>query len=154
MRAAIDNEKISLEQYGRPQLSAVACGINHILVFEYQESLQQFFSLTCSDMKSCYDRILHSTTILALQHLVIPFLAILIILEIIQIMTNTIRTAYSDSNLTYRGDTITDEFRQFNMVIFQVNSSSPQIWPIISSIVLSSILYQGCGIHLSQYFAT
>ena len=67
MRAAIEHRQISPEQYIRTQHSAIAHGINQRLVFDYQQYLQQPFSLACSDFKSCYDRNFHSASSLALQ---------------------------------------------------------------------------------------
>ena len=86
IRAAIEHRQISPEEYIRPQRSAVAHEINQRLVFEYQQYLQQPFSILCSDLKSCYYRIFHSAAILALQCLGIPLPSIFIILYKIQRM--------------------------------------------------------------------
>ena len=59
--------KIDPEQYNIPQCSAVAQIINRRMVFDYQKYLQQPFSIACSDLKICYDRIFHSAASLALQ---------------------------------------------------------------------------------------
>ena len=58
--AAIDHRVISPEKNIRPNFSAVACGINRILVFNYQSYLQQNFSLDCSDLKIGCDKNVHS----------------------------------------------------------------------------------------------
>ena len=124
-------------KYIRPQRSSMAHGINHRLVFDYQRYLWQSLSLACSDMKSCCDRIVHSAASLSLQCLGIHILEIIIMLDTIKRMSHTVRRAYGDSNLTYRGDKIPDDFSYFVMIHCQVNGSSPQIWSIISSVVLS-----------------
>ena len=68
-------------------------------------------------------------------------------------MEHRVRTAYGDSNLTYGVDTIPKYFNHFMMVICQGNGFAPQIWSIISSIVLSALLTQGFGIHFINSFA-
>ena len=115
MRSAIDHGKFPPEQYSRPQRSATANGINHRLVFDYQQYLLQPFSLAFSDLKICYDIILHLAAILALQRLWITLLAIIIMINTTQRMTHTVRTSCGYSNLTYGGDTIPEEFRHFIM---------------------------------------
>ena len=73
-------------------------------------------------------------------------------LDTIHCMKHTVRTSYGDSNLTYGGDTIPEEFRYFMMELFQGNGSTPQILSIISSVVFSSLIEQGFGIHFVNSF--
>ena len=139
MRAAIDDVQIAPEQYSIPQFSAVAHGINRRLVFDCQQYLRQHFSLSCSDLKSFYDRFFHSSASLALQRLEIRLLEIIIMLDTIQCMSHMFRTAYGDYNLTYRGYIIPDDFRHFMVRLCQGNGSATQIWLNISSIVFSAL---------------
>ena len=139
MIAAIDHRQISPEQYSKPQCSAVAHGINRRLAFDYQQYLRQPFSLACSDLKIWYDQIVHSAARLALQRLGINILSMIIIFDTIQRMSHTFRVAYGDSNIMYGGDIISDKFSDFMMGIFQRNSSAPQIWLIIRSVVFSQL---------------
>ena len=67
-------------------------------------------------------------------------------------MSQTVRMAYSDSNLTYGGDTIHNKFRHFMMRIFQINGSAPQIWSIISYVVFLALQSQVFGIHFEDSF--
>ena len=76
--------KIDPEQYNIPQCSAVAQIINRRMVFDYQKYLQQPFSIACSDLKICYDRIFHSAASLALQCLGITLQSIISMIETIQ----------------------------------------------------------------------
>ena len=154
MISAVDHGKISPEQYSRPYSSALAHGINLRLVFDWQLYLQQPFSLACSDLKSCCLRIFHSAASLALQRLCIPLPIIISMLDIIQSMTHMFRTSYGDSNLTYGGDTIPEDFRHFMMVLCQGNGSASQIWSVISSVVFSALRSQSVGIYFSNSFAT
>ena len=68
MQADIEHIQISPEQYRIPQRSSVAHGINWRLIFDYQQP----FSLACSDLKSCYDIIVHSASRIAFKRLGIP----------------------------------------------------------------------------------
>ena len=67
MRSAIELRNFFTEIYIRPQHSSVAHGINRRLVFNYQLYLRQPFSLACSDLKSCYNKIAHSAASLSLK---------------------------------------------------------------------------------------
>ena len=135
MRGAIEHRQIATENYIRPHCSAVAHGINRRLAFDYQQYLQQSFSLACSDLKICYDIIFHLASSLALFYLAIPLLSINIMLNTIQRMSHTVRTSYRDSNLTYGGDTITHKFRHFMMGLCEGNGCAHQLWSIMSYIV-------------------
>ena len=99
MIEAIEHRKNAPEKYSRPQRRAVAHGINQIPLFDYQQYLRQPFSQACSDLNRCYDKIVHSTTSLALQRLGITLLSITIMLDTILRMSHTVRIAYGDSNL-------------------------------------------------------
>ena len=48
----------------------------------------------------------------------IPLPSIISMLDTIQHISNKVRTAYRDSNLTYVRDAMTDEFRHFMMGIY------------------------------------
>ena len=101
MREAIAHIQIAPEQYRRPQRSAVAHGINRGLFVYYQQCILQHLSLAFSDLKSCYDRIVHSSARLALQRLGIPLPEIVSMLDMIKRMSHTVRMEYGYSNLTY-----------------------------------------------------
>ena len=55
MQASIEHRKIATEQYSRPHRSAMAHGINWILVLDYQQYIRQYLYLACSDLKSRYN---------------------------------------------------------------------------------------------------
>ena len=101
MGTVTDHGKIALEQYITPHLSFVSHGINRILIFDHQQYLQQNFSPACSDLISCYDRIFHSATSLALQSLGIPHPSIIRTLDIIQFMSHTVRKSCIGYNIIY-----------------------------------------------------
>ena len=109
-------------------------------------------SFACSGLKSCYDQIFHSAVIISLQRLGILLPEIISMLDTIQCILHTVRTAYSYSNVTYGGDTIPYKFRHFIVGLFQQNGNAPQIWSIISSVVFSALQAQGFGIHFENSF--
>ena len=115
-------------QYSRPQRSAVAHGFDRRLVFDDQQYLEQPFSLVCSDLKNCYDIIVHSAASLVLQRERIPLPSIIRMLDTIQRISHKLRIAYGDSNLTHGDDTISDKFRHFMIGRCQGNSCAPQLW--------------------------
>ena len=129
-------------------------GINRRLVFDYQRYLQQPFSIEFSDLKICYDIIVHSAASLVFKCLGIPLLSIISMLDKIQCLSHKVRIEYGDSNLTYGGDTIPEYFNRFIMVLFQGNGFAPQLCSIISSVVFSALCNQGFGIHFVKYFTT
>ena len=75
-------------------------------------------------------------------------------LDTIQRVSQKVRIAYGDHNLTHGKDRIPEEFRHFVMIIYQGNACEPQIWSIISSIVFSSLCTQGFSIHFINSFKT
>ena len=154
MRVDIYHGQIAPEQYIRPQLRDVSHEINPILVFDYQRYLWQIFSLSCSYLKEKNDQIVHSAASLALQRLGIPLMEIISMLDTIQRISHTVRMAYGDSNITYRGDIIPDDSSHFMMRLWQGNGSTPQIWSIIISVVFSALQSQGFGVHFSNSFTT
>ena len=140
------------EQYSWPHRTAVARGINHRIVFYYQKYIQQPFPLDWGDLKSCFYLIVHSTNSLALKCVGITFLGIIIMLDTIKRMPHMFRKVYGSSNLMCGGDTTPDKFRHLIMGLCQVNGCAPQLWSIISSIVLSALWTQGFVIHFVNYF--
>ena len=150
--AAMDHVQIDTEQYSRPQRSAVAQRINRRLVFDYKQYLQKTFYISCSALKSCYDRIVHSAVSLDLQRLGIPLLLIVSMIDTIQRMLHTVRTSTENSNITYGRDTISNEFSHLMMGLCQGNCSAPRPWSIISSILFSSFQTEGFDIHFLNYF--
>jgi Endonuclease/Exonuclease/phosphatase family. len=98
MHRAIAQDRISSEQYSRPQRKAIDHALNRKLVMDHQLYQWQPYAITCCDLKSCYDRILHAPASLALQHVGIPQAEVTSMFDSIQRMTHTIRTAFGDSS--------------------------------------------------------
>ena len=59
IRAFIEHRKLLQSNTSDHKASTVSHGINRTLVFDYKRYLLQPFSLACSDIKICYDRIFH-----------------------------------------------------------------------------------------------
>ena len=96
MRASIKHGHIYLDKYFQPRRNAMAHEVKIILVFDYQIYIRWTFNLAYSDLKSCYDRIVHNTASIALQHLGLPILEIFSMLEVIQKILRKVITSFGD----------------------------------------------------------
>jgi hypothetical protein len=67
MDAAIKLNEIVTEQYSRPNRKAIDHALNRRLVMDHQLYLRQPYSFASCDLKSCYDRINHTSASLSLQ---------------------------------------------------------------------------------------
>ena len=82
-----------------------------------------------SDLKGCYDRIIHNAAALALLQIGVPKAKIHSMFETIKRMVNRIRTGFGDSTEIYGGDDIMDW--QFTLQrVLQGNASGPIIWSV------------------------
>ena len=64
--------------------------------------------MTSCNLAECYDRIVHNAAALALLRIGVSHLWISSMFSTIQRMTHRIRTAFSDSDITYGGDDFVD----------------------------------------------
>jgi hypothetical protein len=67
MQAALKNQLIATEQYSRPHRKSIDHALNRRLVMDHQLYIRQPYAITSCDLKSCYDRINHTSASLALQ---------------------------------------------------------------------------------------
>ena len=107
MNQALQMDSIAKEQYSRPGQSAIDHALNRLLTFDHHGFQCPPFALACSNLKSCYDQVVHTVASLALQKLGLPIQFILGMLDSIQQMVHNIR----DSAATYSGDEITSQFK-------------------------------------------
>ena len=127
MGVAIKNNKIAPEQYSRPGRSAIDHAFNRRLTFDHNAFHCTPFALACSDLKSCYDRVVHAAVSLALQRLGLPIEFILGMLDLIQSMVHNIRTGFGDSSTTYGGEDIPEEYKHHLQGLNQGNGAGPTI---------------------------
>ena len=111
MNVAIQNTKIAPEQYSGLGHSAIDHTLNCRLTFDHHAFHRTPFALSCSDLKSCYDRVVHAAVSLPLQRLGFPVEFILGVLELIQSMVHNICTEFGDSSKTYGGEDIPPEYK-------------------------------------------
>ena len=67
MEAALDNNAIAHEQYSRP--SRTCCidhAVNRHLTIDHHQSKRTCLMLVMSDLKGCYNHIIHNAAVLAL----------------------------------------------------------------------------------------
>ena len=147
MHAALAQNLIAEEQYSRPGRSAIEHALNRRLVFDHQRYDRSPLALACSDLKSCYDRVVHAAASLALQRIGVPIASIVSMFDSIRRMTHCVRTAFGESEGTYGGDTVPEEYITFIQGLLQGNGAGPQIWSILSSTIFDALRGKGYGLH-------
>ena len=144
MRLALEKKEIAVEQYSRPNRSALDHALNKVLTFDYFKSTRQPYCIASCDLEGCYDRIIHNAAAIALIRIGVPKSKVFSMFTSIQKMIHKIRTVYGDSDLTYGGEDIGD-WENFPQGVLQGNASGPQIWSILSSIIFSILRKKGFG---------
>jgi Reverse transcriptase (RNA-dependent DNA polymerase). len=147
MKYALAQKGIATEQYSRPQRKAIDHALNRKLVMDHQLYRRQPYAITCCDLKSCYDRILHGPASLALQHVGMPQTEVASMFDSIQRMTHTVRTSFGDSTSSY-GNHNTKKWSLPPQGVLQGNGSGPAIWSILSSVIFRMLQNQG---HQNQF---
>ena len=159
MRLALEQDMISDEQFSRPGQSAQDNALSKRLVFDFFRIQKQPFGMCACDLKSCYDRVVHTAASLALQRVGIPLSRIQCMFSTIQNLVHRIRTAFGLSEGSFGG--MTSQFKKPPQGMGQGNGAGPTVWSVLSSTVfeelharqystgfcyaLSTGLYQLCG---------
>ena len=159
MKLALAKDQISDEQFSRPGRSAQDNALSKRLVFDYFRFKKRPFGMCACDLKSCYDRVVHTAASLALQRVGIPLSKIRCMFGTIQKLVHRIRTAFGLSKRTFGG--LSSKYAKPPQGMGQGNGAGPSIWSILSSTVfdqlhahgfstpfcysLSMGLYQLCG---------
>ena len=140
MDMAINQSKIAPEQFSRPGRSAQDNALGKRLVFDHFRFLKKPFAMCSCDLKSCYDRVVHSAASLALQRVGVSPGALRCMFGTIQNMVHRIRTAYGTSNSSFGGKSTYENYPQG---LGQGNGAGPTVWSILSSTVFESLTTQG-----------
>jgi len=135
MSAAIAKNQIATEQYSRPNRKSIDHAMNRRLVMDHQLYKRQPYAMTSCDLKSCYDRINHSSASLALQRIGTSPQEVNSMLHTIQQMSHKVRTAYGESTTSYGGNPIQRRWKLPPQGVLQGNGSGPSIWSILSSML-------------------
>ena len=123
-----EENRIPDEAYGsRASLNAILVAVNRRLVIDLFKQKRRCGAITGVDAAQCYDRIVHSLSILLCQKEGAPMSSLLMMFGIIQCMTYYIRTTFGDSKGSYGGH----KDIPFQGIC-QGNGASPAIWLLIS----------------------
>ena len=92
------NQVLAREQYGsRKRKTAIECALNNILTFDILRKIKLPAGICSCDLKSCYDRIVHSFASLAMQRAGSPAAAVEAMITTIQKLKHIVRMAFGDS---------------------------------------------------------
>ena len=104
MQSALRNNCIADEQYSRPQRSCISHALNWRLTADDRQAKRLAWAMAISDLTGCYDRIIHNAAALVLLRLGLSHTKINSMFKTIQRMAHRVRTAVSDSEISYGGD--------------------------------------------------
>jgi hypothetical protein len=147
MNSALDHGCIATEQYSRPNRAAIDHALNRALTFDHFLYMRQPYCLASCDLEGCYDRIIHTAAALALRRVGVQPQKLNAMFTSIQKMVHKIRTIFGDSDTTYGGEEIEDDWSNFPQGILQGNACGPQIWSILSSIIFEILSKRGFSVH-------
>mmetsp|Transcript_17146 Transcript_17146/g.32461 ORF Transcript_17146/g.32461 Transcript_17146/m.32461 type:complete len:594 (+) Transcript_17146:248-2029(+) len=147
MENAIANNCMAKEQYAKPGCSAQEQCLTRRLIFDLVRHTRQSLAMASSDLKSCYDRIVHSAASLAMQKCGISKEAVSVMFQTIQQCQHKIRTAYGDSMQTYGG---TGNYTSPPMGAGQGNGAGPQMWAVLSATLFMAMHMEGLSTQFCQ----
>jgi hypothetical protein len=140
---APDQHVIAPEQFGsRKRKRAITHCINKRLTFDHMRQLRHPRALCASDLKSCYDRVVHAIASLAMRRVGMPVEPIICMLSTIQDLEHHVRTIYGDSKKSFGGNLWLVPCQGLG----QGNGAGPQIWAVVSTPVLNYLRSEGYGV--------
>ena len=92
------------DQYARKGGRSVQAVLQNVLCYDYSRIMRLTGAIVANDMHSCYNRMVHCLTSLALWYLGAPTPAVECMWGTAQLMRHYIRMAFGDSRIYYRGD--------------------------------------------------
>ena len=144
---------IAPEQYGsRKNKSAIKHATNKVLAYDITRQQKSLLAMCVNDAKSCYDRIVHAFMSLVLQSKGVQEPPIVCELTTLQNLTNTIRTAYGTSDLSYggelwvvpiHGEANGDTTKGPPQGLGQGNGMAPTAWAVVSTPFLEVMQKEG-----------
>lgn len=145
---AIKNGLMANEQYAKPKSSAQDQCLTRRLIFDILvRHTHQSLALASSDLKSCYDRIVHNAASPTLQKNGISQAAATTMFTTIQECQHFICTAYGDSDISYGGQSSYD---LPPMGADQGNGAGPQMWAVLSSVPFLAMHMEGLSTPFCQ----
>ena len=141
------NDLLAKEQYGsRKGKRSIDHALNKRLIYDIFRQTRKPGALCSNDAKSCYDRVLHSITMLAFRRLGFPTPPVDCMLKAIQQMKHYIRTTFGDSKSFFSSNNARIPFQG----ILQGNGAAPTIWVLISTPLLDMLRSAQNGAHLQS----
>ncbi len=131
MEHTIDNKLMAKEQYSLPGKKSIDHALNRRLIFDITRYKKTSLAMTSCDLKSCYDRIVHTPAFIAIAGYKFTPTPIFSMFECIQDMKWTTRTAYGDSDITFGGED--PNYIAKPQGVGQGNGSGPPTWSTVSS---------------------
>ena len=98
------HKRMPEELFGsRKKLSAILVAVNRRLVTDTFRQKRRSGAISGVDAAQCYDRIVHSLSILLCQKEGVPLSSLMMMFGVIQSMSYFIRTTFGDSSTSYGG---------------------------------------------------
>ena len=141
MSLALAKGRIAVEQFSRPGRSAQDNALGKRLVFDHFRFAKSPFGICSCDLKSCYDRVVHSAASMALQRIGVPLESIKCMFGTIQNLIHCVRTAYGKSDKTFGGPSCL--YQCPPQGLGQGNGAGPTVWSILCSTVFEALHVQG-----------
>ena len=142
MKLAIAQNKIAKEQFSRPGRSAQENVVCKRLVFDYCRTRKTPYGMCSCDLKSCYDRIVHSAASIALRRIGVPVGKIKVMFGAVQKLVHHVRTLFGTSKESYGGENDTT-YDLPPQGMGQGHGSGPTIWSILSSTIFEILHAEG-----------
>ena len=146
MRQAKNLDGIAHEKYRSRKSKAAYIQALNIRIF-YDIIRQKIIQATSvfADLVSNYDLVAHSIASLYLKRVETPKEPILYTFTTLQNMTFSVRTAFGDSETTYKGYTWSVPLKPPSQGLVQGNGAAPTIWFIVIIWLLNCLRESGHG---------
>ena len=131
MNKAVKDSLIAPEQYSVPGKKAISHALNKTLLFDNVRYQKANMCITSCDLKSCYDRIVHSPAMIAARSIGTPNEPLISFFSSLQQVKYYTRTAYGISADTFGG--IEKGYLHNPQGAGQGNGAAKQLWAIVSS---------------------
>ena len=96
---------LAIEEYGsRKTKTAIECALNKRIIFDIMWQTKKSAGIYSYDLKSCYDRIVHSFTSMAMQRVRSPTAVEESMFSTIQKLKHVVRTFLGNSEQSFGGE--------------------------------------------------
>ena len=144
MNKALKYTEIATEQYSRPGRNSLDHALNRRLVMDHRQYQRKPYAIGMSDLKGCYDRIIHNAAALALLRIGVSHKKIHSMFRSIQNMIHKVRTVFGDSEGTIGGEEDNDpRWENEPQGMLQGNAAGPVVWAVLSSIIFKILRKKG-----------